>query len=139
MKRSQSIVLLLLVPCLLVKPGCSLAQSIVRPVSELQQTYVGHKAYLNLSTISCWHKVVDVVSITALPDPQVPTVTNALGEQIPQYTPDKRVQITVRCPDGSVGTHDVLQTYISSALLSPEMREKQIKENIAVILRRTQP
>jgi len=48
-------------------------------VSDLQQLYVGHKAYLNLSTINCLHTIVDVVSITAIYEP-VPTTTNALGE-----------------------------------------------------------
>lgn len=101
-----------LLPFLLIAVGHCSDPSI----ADLQKSYVGHRAYLNLSTISCWHKTVDVVSI--IPSSggvQGPTTINALGERVPIYASDPVMEVTVRCPDGKIEKSNILQSTVPSA------------------------
>lgn len=98
-------------------------------VSEIRQKYVGHRAYLNLSTFQCWHTIAQVTSIDPVAPEPTTVKTNAMGEVVATYHPDPRIAITVRCPNGTSQTREVIQSFVGSALeLQPDPLSATQKE-----------
>ena len=87
-------------------------------LDQLQKTYVGHRAYVQISTVACWKKVADVVSIVQLPAQlkASDTKVNALGERTANPASQLMVELTVRCPNGSVEKASILADVVSLAL-----------------------
>lgn len=82
-------------------------------IAELQRGYVGQRVFVNYSLVPCWHKTGQIVSLQSLVD-QVPTRINAMGELVPERTPQSSLRLELRCDDGTAVTRDLsVATFIA--------------------------